>query len=263
MKDFKFKWLTLIKALINGLIRVAAIYKNKILHTKEKNDHSNYYKNLNILDDKWFNDLPTNLPDQTVFLKNEGTHSYLVEIFFFDHIIKNNSYKSVIDFGCGNGRLSASLAALNPEVTFYCLDINNSTEKLNDKYLLPNIRFINSSIYNINKEVLEHQTLVNARMALAYLSYEEVKQFLGFCKNHSTDIAIADVTRFRLHSRSKISYTQNSQFVYAHPYLELLTEIGFIIKINVQNNSALMNFTTYLFPEYLTFFYGKTKLEKT
>ena len=50
MKDFKFKWLTLIKALINGLIRVAAIYKNKILHTKEKNDHSNYYKNLNILD---------------------------------------------------------------------------------------------------------------------------------------------------------------------------------------------------------------------
>ena len=69
MNDFKFKWLTLIKALINGLIRVAAIYKNKILHTKEKNDHSNYYKNLNILDDKWFKDLPTNLPDQTIFLK--------------------------------------------------------------------------------------------------------------------------------------------------------------------------------------------------
>ena len=34
-------------------------------------------------------------------------------------------------------------------------------------------------------------------------------------------------------------------------------------KINLQNNSALMNFTTYLFPEYLTFFYGKNKLEKT
>ena len=262
MKDFKFKWLTLIKALINNLLKVAAIYKNKILRNPENNDHSIYYKKLNILDDEWFKELPTNLPDQINFLKNEGTHSYLIEVFFFDHIIKNNRYRSVIDFGCGNGRLSGALAALNPEVTFYCLDINNATEKLNDKYFLPNIRFINSSIYNINKEALEHQTLMIARMTLAYFSYDEVKQFLGFCKKQNIDVAIADVTRFRLNSKSKVSYTQNSQFVYAHPYQKLLTELGFIIKINVQNNSALMNFTTYLFPEYLTFFYGKNKTNK-
>tara|TARA_Y100000590_G_scaffold442220_1_gene570038 strand:- start:2589 stop:3377 length:789 start_codon:yes stop_codon:yes gene_type:complete len=257
MSDFKFKWLTLYKALINNLIRVAAIYKKKLLIRNRDNDHSAYYRSLDILDDKWFSELPTSLIDQINFLKEKGAQSYLVETFFFDHIIKNNNYKTILDFGCGNGRLASVLAALNPDIKFLCLDINNSTEKLNEKYILPNMQFFNASIYDFNKNIPETETLMVARMSLAYFSYKEVKNILSLCKKKSIDVSIADVTRFRLNEKSEISYTQNSQFVYAHPYDNLLKELGFTVKINVQNHSALMNFTTYLFPEYLTFFYGK------
>lgn len=253
MREFNYKWVTLIKAILFNFLRNLAILKNYFFNNKTAQDHSSYYKNLDILDDDWFTQLPKQDTDQIKFLKKTGIKSYILETLFYDHIIKNNSYDSVIDFGCGNGRLTSVLAANNPQVSFHCFDINKYTRELNEIYLLENLVFEEKGFQEYKTE---GKTLVIARMSLAYLNPKELNQFLEFCLVKNYDIGIADITRFRLNQKTKISYTQNSQPVFAHPYSIILSNLGFEIIIDIQKESALMNFTTYLFPEFLNCIYA-------
>lgn len=258
MKEFCYKWSTLFLAILNNILRNIAILKNYLFPTSLDN-HLNYYSNLNILEDNWFENLPDTQEEQRDYLSIQGIQSYLVEIFFYDFLLKNNKYSEVIDFGCGNGRLAASLASINPEIKFTCVDVNQFTERLNEIYLLDNIKFTNSDFEQVCDQMdNELPKLLIARMSLAYLDSLNLNKFINTCSEKNLDLAIADVTRFRLLTESpKISYTQNSQPVYAHPYEKLLLKKGYSVNIDVQKNSALMNFTSYLFPEFLTFIFAK------
>ena len=127
---------------------------------------------------------------------------------------------------------------------------------LNEKYKIPNLRFIEHKYDPYDVEIDNKKTLCIARMALAYLNPKEVKSFLTSLYKNDIDIAISDVGRFRLNDVSKISYTQNGVLVYSHPYINMLKDIGFVVKIDMQRSQALMNFTTYLFPEYHIMIYA-------
>lgn len=254
MKDFWYIWSTLFLTIYYNLIRNIAILKNK-LFIPNLDNHLQYYSNLNILNDNWFEQLPKSKEEQKKFLRLNGIEKYMPEVFFYDFLLKNYKYTSVVDFGCGNGRLSATLAALNPDIKFTCTDVNIHTEKLNQIYLLDNIKFTNLDFELVCKETdKDLPRLVMARMSLAYLNPESLKKFINICSEKDLDLAIADITRYKyLTDLSRISYTQNSQPVYAHPYEKLLCSKNYIIDIDVQKHSSLMNLSTYLFPEYLTF----------
>lgn len=256
MIEFFYKWSTLGKAIFNNILRNIAIIKLTAFSNKENKDHISYYKNLDMLSDEWFKLLPEDKLEQTEFLKEEGIKSYIIETLFFDYLIKNYDYDQVIDFGCGNGRLAAVLASNNCNTSFRCIDINKSTCKLNEIYKLDNLFFSNESIYDC---ISRGKTLLMARMSLAYLEPEELNTFLKFCKDSDFDLGIADITRFRLNKEPKISYTQQSHPVFSHPYNSLLPGLGFEVYLDVQKESALMNFTTYLFPEFLSYIYARKK----
>jgi len=256
MNEFLYKWSTLGKAIFNNILRNIAIIKNGVLSNKDNKDHISYYKNLDILSDEWFKLLPKNKLEQTEYLKVEGIKSYILETLFFDYLIKNHDYDQVIDFGCGNGRLAAVLASNNSNTSFHCIDINKSTCKLNEIYKLDNLLFSDESVYDC---ISQGKTLLMARMSLAYLEPEELNSFLKFCKGSDFDLGIADVTRFRLNKEAKISYTQQSKPVFSHPYSSLLPGLGFEVHLDAQKESALMNFSTYLFPEFLSCIYAINK----
>ncbi len=151
MEEFWYKWSTLYLAIQNNLLRNIGILKSK-LFTSNLDNHLHYYSNLNILDDVWFEELPKSKEEQKNFLSKKGIETYLIEVFFYDFVLKNYKYTEVIDFGCGNGRLSAALAALNPDVKFICTDVNIHTEKLNQIYFLDNIKFTNLDFELVCKE---------------------------------------------------------------------------------------------------------------
>ena len=246
--------MTLSKAVFNNALRNLAVLKYIFTKRNNSQDHTFYYKNLDILKDKWFESLPEDEIEQGNFIESEGSKTYILETIFFDYLIKNNGYQNVLDFGCGDGRLAAVLATHNENVNFLCLDINKSTEELNNLYKVKNLNFSMSSFFEQNNL---KDTLIMARMSLAYLNPNDLQNFLSFCHKNQYDIALADITRFRLNKESKISYTQQSKPVYSHPYKYLLSELGYEVKIDMQEGSALMNFTTYLFPEFLNLIYGR------
>ena len=137
MDDFIYKWKVLFLAIFNNIIRNLAIIKNK----KNKNSSEGYYKNLDALQDEFVDSLPPKKRLQVDFIKNTGRERYLLDVIFFDHIIKNNSYDNVIEFGCGNGQLASTLACYNPDKEFLLYDIIPNTDKLNTKYQIPNTKY--------------------------------------------------------------------------------------------------------------------------
>jgi hypothetical protein len=247
MDDFIYKWKVLFIGIFNNIIRNLAIIKNK----KSKKSSEDYYKNLDALQDAFVDSLPSKKKAQVEFVKDIGRSRYLLDVLFFDHILKNNMYDNVVDFGTGNGQLASVLACYNSDKEFFLYDIIPNTYKLNAKYLIPNMHFIESK-YNPCDSVMKSKknSICIARMSMAYLNYSELKKILLCLYENNIDIAISDVGRFRLNKVSKVSYTQSGMPVYSHPYVKLLTEIGYKVELNMQNSQPLMNLTTYIFPEY-------------
>ena len=73
MEEFLYKWVTLSKAVFNNTLRNLAILKYIFTKKNNSQDHTSYYKNLDILKDKWFESLPEDEIEQGNFIESEGS----------------------------------------------------------------------------------------------------------------------------------------------------------------------------------------------
>lgn len=80
-----------------------------------------------------------------------------IEIRYINQALKQNSYKTIMDFGCANGYSTIRIAKENPEIQFLGIDINqdmlNIASTLLNKSNVSNLEFKNMDITNgLNKE---------------------------------------------------------------------------------------------------------------
>ncbi len=73
-----------------------------------------------------------------------------IEIEYVDKIIKSYAFKTVMDFGCGNGYSTTRLAMLNKNIVFTGVDLNHdmisAAMELPKKENLPNLKFKQADI---------------------------------------------------------------------------------------------------------------------
>lgn len=73
-----------------------------------------------------------------------------IEIRYINQFLKQNSYKSIMDFGCANGYSSTRIAKENPESSFLGIDINqdmlNIANTLLTKNKISNLEFKNMDV---------------------------------------------------------------------------------------------------------------------
>ena len=84
-------------------------------------------------------------------------------------------------------KIAASLASINPEIKFTCVDVNQFTERLNEIYLLDNIKFTNTDFAQVCEQMdNELPKLLMARMSLAYLDSLNLNKFIDTCSENVT-----------------------------------------------------------------------------